>query len=196
MRQTATGLGLCLVALLPLGCSMGSSDSAADAEQAAKPAAPADPIAASAYAFMDAVFDGDSARADQQLTPTASAEMATSGQRFAPPGSGPTGFEIGAVKQISDDRAAVECLVSGTVDGAAVKERLGCLLRKVGDQWLVSGVAYEVSPGGRATIIDFERPTNRQQPVTPEPQYVATPSESSPGSPIRTAAGPQPTTIR
>lgn len=166
-----------LAALAGGGCNDAGSSIGSDSP-ASGPSLPANPIAASAYQFLDAVIAGDTTRADQMLTPLASEQLAKTGQRFAPPGEGPTRFEVGDIREFGDGLAAVECQIYGKLAGEELAETLGCLLRQVEGQWLVSGVAYETGPSDPPTIINFEqaegnqqvaRPTNLASETTPAP---------------------------
>lgn len=202
MTRYASAIGLLVSASLLVGCSGGEAGgpavTTAPPAAAAKPASaaaesphPQDPIAAKAYEFLDAVFAGDTQRADSQLTPAAAKQLAASGQRFAPPGSGPMRFRLGDKRVFSGGRAAVECTIVGQIEGQTVEEQMVCLLKQSGSAWGVSGIAYEVSPGEPPTVFNFEQPT-----AQPAVEYVASPPAQQTTPEGRVAAPPATTLYR
>ncbi|MEM9184911.1 MAG: hypothetical protein AAGB00_00275 [Planctomycetota bacterium] len=143
-----------------------------------------DPIALAASAFLDAVVKGDTPRATGMLTPDAAAQFAATGQGFASPDIGAPSFRVDQVRRVDGDKAAVQCVLTDA-DGSA--EEMCCLLRFVGSEWRVSGVAYEMAPGEPPVIFNFEQPEQPAPRRDSAAQFVEQPAA---GAPIRTAADP------
>ncbi|MEM8865045.1 MAG: hypothetical protein AAGF31_05810 [Planctomycetota bacterium] len=196
MKVFLQSLCVGLLSMAVVGCSGG--DPAANSAQATASTAneagaaansSQDPIAAAAEEFLAAVVQGDTPRATRMLTPDAIAQFAASQQGFASPEIGAPKFRVEQVRKVADDKAAVQCIL--TDDGGDAE--MCCLLRRVGSDWRVSGVAYEVSPGQPPIILNFENP-EPSAPTRPagqrraNPQYV---DQNGLGSPaVRTAAEP------
>lgn len=184
-----------LIACFAVGCGGGSSEQPV-ASQTSEPAtpsaqtpstAPADPIGSVAYAFLEAVVAGDTPRATSLMTPEAIAQFAASEQGFASPELGAPSFSVQEVRKM-DDKAAVQCLLN---DGDGEAE-MCCLMRLVGTQWRVSGVAYEVAADQPPVILNFEAPERK-----PAQQFVQQPgAELAPGAAPRTASEGNPAAIR
>jgi hypothetical protein len=128
-----------------------------------------DPAAQTAFEFLDAVLKGDTQRASNQLTPTARQKIAESGKRFAPPGLETATLRIGEVRKPAENHAIVQgFLTDKQPDGTERSEEIGCILKSIGGQWLVSGLAYVPGPNRQFVVLDFENP---QQPAaTPQAQ--------------------------
>jgi len=151
-----TVLGLGLLA----GCGKSSSTDGAVAAgggpaiTATDPAS--NPIAKAAYDFLDAVLKGDTQRASARLTPQAIQRIVSSGKQFSPPGLESATFKIGEVRAPSDDQAIVQCVLTDSAEGTPHSEEMCCLLRKVENDWRVSGIAYGTTPDKPWTLTDFE----------------------------------------
>jgi hypothetical protein len=114
------------------------------------------PMARAAYDFLDAVLKGDTQQAGSMLTPTAMQRIIASGKGFAPPGLDTATFKIGQVRAPSGDQAIVQCVLTDTVEGKPHSEEMCCLLKKVENQWRISGIAYGTGPNMPWTLTDFE----------------------------------------
>ncbi|TWT73754.1 hypothetical protein Pla123a_36470 [Posidoniimonas polymericola] len=186
---------------LSLGCSGGdapspqASTAAAPATAAAKSGAPTEnPIAAAAYDFMDAVFANDIARATQRLTPEAIQNLQAQDKRFEW-GAAAAKLEMGEVKQDGSGEAAVQCFVSqGATPGDGPSELL-CVLRQVGGEWLVYGVAWQGGDTEEPQIVNFESPAAPAAPAAPKPpsgdRYVDTPAPQIPPAQESSSAAPR-----
>ena len=138
-----------LLLAISLGCSGESAPPAASSAGPGAVSAAASagtsqadsPIAEAAYEFMDAVFANDIARATQRLTPQAVQNLQAQDKRFEW-GAAAAKLEIGRVEVDPSGEAAVQCYVSQTTDASEGQAELLCVLRKVGDEWLVYGVAW------------------------------------------------------
>jgi hypothetical protein len=114
------------------------------------------PIAKAAYDFLDAVLKGDTQRASSRLTPQAIQRIVSSGKQFSPPGLETATFKIGEVRAPTADQAIVQCVLTDSSQGSPHSEEMCCLLRKVENDWRVSGIAYGTTPDKPWTLTDFE----------------------------------------
>lgn len=190
--KSRSALTLVASLLLLTGCSGESSQSpqATSANAASKPeAAPGDPIAAVAYDFMDAVFANDIARATQRLTPLAIENMQAQDKRFEW-GAAAAKLQTGAVR-VDGDEAAVACFVTAE-EG---QEELLCVLRRIGSEWRVYGVAWQGSESGDPQVVNFEQlpPSPPQQQSLPASgnRYVESPAPQIPPISADPAVQPQ-----
>ncbi len=122
------------------------------------------PIAKAAYDFLDAVLKGDTGRASARLTPAAMQRIVASGKSFSPPGMQTASFKIGEVRAPSADQAIVQCVLTDTSEGTPHSEEMCCLLRKVENDWRISGIAYGTTPDKPWTLTDFESGQNMAIP--------------------------------
>lgn len=122
------------------------------------------PMAKAAYEFLDAVLKGDTQRAGAKLTPAAMQRIVSSGKQFAPPGLESASFKIGEVRSPAQDFAVVQCVLTDTAEGTSHSEEMCCLLKKVENEWRVSGIAYGTAPDKPWTLSDFESGQNRYVP--------------------------------
>jgi len=122
------------------------------------------PMAKAAYDFLDAVLKGDTQRASARLTPTAMQRIIASGKNFSPPGMETASFKIGEVRAPSADQAIVQCVLTDTSEGTPHSEEMCCLLRKVENDWRISGIAYGTTPDKPWTLTDFESGQNMAIP--------------------------------
>ncbi len=160
---TVVGLGMLA------GCSKSSSTggmaTADNGTPTIKETDPAtNPIAKAAYDFLDAVLKGDTQRASARLTPKAMQRIVDSGKQFSPPGLETASFKIGEVRSPSEDQAIVQCVLTDNSDGKPHSEEMCCLLRKVENDWRVSGIAYGTTPDQPWTLSDFETGQNMAIP--------------------------------
>lgn len=152
-------LGLGLLA----GCGKGGS-SGGDAATGAAVAQDSAPMAKAAHDFLDAVLKGDTQRASAKLTPQAMQRIIASGKQFSPPGLETASFKIGEVRAPSADQAIVQCVLTDASEGTPHSEEMCCLLRKVDNDWRVSGIAYGTTPDKPWTLSDFETGQNMAIP--------------------------------
>lgn len=185
---------------LSLGCSGGDTPApqasqaaaAGSSAPASSSGSPENPIAASAYDFMDAVFANDIARATQRLTPQAIQNLQAQDKRFEW-GAAAAKLEVGEVRQDGSE-AAVQCFVSQAANAEGPAELL-CVLRQVGSEWLVYGVAWQGGESTEPQIVNFETPAAPAQPAAPKPpagdRYVDTPAPQIPAAPPIPPATPR-----
>ena len=193
-RTTGRGFGLLLATLL-VGCG----DTQTDAPVLTDPTTGSrtntqtntiskrdEPIARNAHAFLDSVIQGDTRRATALLTPRAVEQIRHNGKAFAPPGLETAGFELGRIRKPSPEQALVQCFLSDSASGGNQKEEMCCMMKLVDGHWLVSGIAFRVSPQKPPFILDFEKPAqsgSSQQSLVGE-------AMTPPAGPIRTAQDP------
>ncbi len=165
------GLGMVLVVALFAGCSGSASPDATKKEptvgsQQAKQTDPAsNPVALAASEWLDAVLKGDTQRASARLTPQAMHRIIESKMTFSPPGAGvdTEGFHIGEIRTPSLDQAIVQCVLDYNAEGKHHTEEMFCLLRRVDNDWRVSGIAFGTTADKPWTLVDFE--TGRDLPI-------------------------------
>ena len=157
---TRVGIVVALGLGLLAGCGKSSSTDgsvAAGGGPAVTETDPAsNPIATAAYDFLDAVLKGDTQRASARLTPQAIQRIVSSGKQFSPPGLESATFKIGEVRAPTADQAVVQCVLTDGSEGTPHSEEMCCLLRKVENDWRVSGIAYGTTPDKPWTLTDFE----------------------------------------
>jgi hypothetical protein len=183
------------------GCSRNASpDSAATPSNGSQPAPQAaqapqidaalQPIANAAADFLDAVLKGDTQRGSARLTPKAMQRIVETGKQFDPPGIENPSFRIIDVRTPSDDHAFVQCTLTYSANGAVRTEDMCCELRRVENDWRVSGIAYETSPDKPFTLYDFE--TDRDISISRQPAPAAS-ANTSPADSAGGRASPSPT---
>jgi hypothetical protein len=178
-RLNWSGVALSLMAWV--GCGNPEAPSTTATTTSSSPSL-SDPAAQAAFEFLDAVLKGDTQRASNQLTPTARQKIAESGKRFAPPGLETATLRIGEVRKPAESHAIVQgFLTDKQPDGTQRSEEIGCILKHVGGQWLVAGLAYVPGPNRNFVVLDFENP--QQPPVAPQaqPPMVQSQPGQSPG---------------
>lgn len=177
---TRLGIVTVLVSGLVVGCSKPNSPDAATTTNTAKPASSAsaatnvpviketdpntNPIAHAAYDFLDAVLKGDTQRASNRLTPEAMQRIVASGKQFSPPGLETATFKIGEVREPAPGQAIAQCVLTDSSEGTPHSEEMCCLLRKVENDWRVSGIAYGTTPDRPWTLTNFETGQNMAIP--------------------------------
>ena len=129
------------------------------------------------------------------LTPQAVAQIRQSGKAFAPPGLETAGFELGHVRKTSPAKAIVQCFLSDAANDRRAREEMCCILREVEGRWLVSGIAFQISPQHVPLILDFEKPAQSAQSNQPlvgggSDGQANPPAAAAGGSPVRTAQDP------
>lgn len=152
-------LGTVVCAMLMAGCSHSSSTGNATStggEKTALAVTQSNPIARVTSEWLDAVLKGDTQRASARLTPQAMQRIIDSGKQFSPPGVDVEGFQIGDVQTPTPDQAVVPCVLNYTTDGKHHSEELCCLLRRVDNDWRVSGIAYGTTPDKPWVWTNFE----------------------------------------
>lgn len=164
------GLVTVLSVALFAGCSGGSSSNATAtaAADGSQPAAhqtdiSSNPVARAASEWLDAVLKGDTQRASARLTPQAMQRIIESGKQFSPPGVDTEGFRVGEVRMPSQEQAIVQCVLNYNAGGAHHSEEMCCLMRRVDNDWRVSGIAYGTAPDKPWTLTDFE--TGQDVPI-------------------------------
>lgn len=170
----STRPSFCLLRFLPVvalgavlaGCSAEQRPAPAASGQRAAQASPTDPAAIAASRFLNAVIAGDTEGATALLTPAAIDQFRSNGKRFAPPGLETATFRTGEVMypDPAKQQAAVQCIVQERPQPgeqptapAPTAAEMVCLLKLVGAEWRVSGIAYEVSPNQKPLVLDFEK---------------------------------------
>jgi hypothetical protein len=128
--------------------------------------------------FLDAVIKGDTQRAGACLTPQAMQRIIASGKPFAPQGMENATFRVGEVRTPAVDKAFVHCVVTDTTGGNTQSEDMCCLMKLVGTEWRVSGIAYW-GANQSGTMSDFE--TGQSMPI---PRM--TPGQNTAGQPATT----------
>jgi hypothetical protein len=186
------------------GCGNSSSTNNTTASATPTASAAADPSTAAitnaASDFLDAVLKGDSQRASSRLTPQAMQRIIASDIPFAPPGLATATFRIGEVRSPAVDKAFVHCILTDASTPGGHSEEMCCLMRKVENDWRVSGIAYWSGANQAGTMSDFE--TGRSMPIPRDPSISgsgspnAAPAATTPGFPQRMAQEPAPGTPR
>lgn len=157
---TRIGFVAVLGLVLASGCSKGTSSNTTASTRGESNVAPnnpaSNPVAQAASEWLDAVLKGDTQRASARLTPQAMQRIIESGKQFSPPGVETNGFQIGEVRTPSQDQAIVQCVLNYTAEGKLHSEEMCCLLRRVDNDWRVSGIAYGTEPNKPWTLTNFE----------------------------------------
>jgi hypothetical protein len=180
---TRVGFWILLGLAFITGCSRRtSSNGAATTSDAGETVAKVDqatnPIARAAADFLDAVLKGDTQRGLARLSPKARQNIVATGKQFDPPGLDNPSFRVIDVRSPTEDHAFAQCELLFTAEGKKMREEMCCELRKVENDWRVSGIAYEPAPGKPWTLSDFE--TGQDIPIT---------RQSESGTNSNTAAG-------
>lgn len=194
-RIAAHALAIILCLGLAAGCGKGgSADKATSADSQARQVQsppPSDPAGRVAYDFLDAVLKGDDQKVTACLTPQAIGRLIESHKRFALPGVDSTTFRIGEVRKPSDTQALVQCILSDASQSKdAQSEEICCLVRQIGREWRVSGIAVMTGPGRPPMILDFESPPSEPMGLPTSPQVSNEPAAGGKvgrPSPTRTA---------
>ncbi len=115
--------------------------------------------AAATYAFLDAARRGDDDKAEALLTPVAQEEIARRKLNVAPPGSDTAKFYIGEARNISESLAHVASRWTDVdEDGKPKSHEMTWILRRIGGEWRVGGVATVVFEGEPPLLLNFEDP--------------------------------------
>jgi hypothetical protein len=163
MRIASLLIMVLLSPVLFVGCGKDSANDGAPEQAASTPPAAAGPapnfeaVSQAAADFLDAVLKGDTQRASARLTPKSMERIVESGKQFAPPGLETASFRIGQIRMPSANQALVQCILTDTsTPGAPRSEEMCCLLKLVGEDWRVSGIAYGTGGNHPWTLSDFE----------------------------------------
>lgn len=190
---TRVGIVIVLGLALFAGCSKSAATSAEGSATAGAATAQTDsannPMARATADWLTAVLKGDTQRASALLTPQAMKRIIDSGKQFAPPGLETATFRIGEVRSPSQDQAIVQCVLTDTSEGTPHSEEMCCLLRRVENDWRVSGIAYGTAPDQPWTLTDFETGQNASIPRQ-------TTSEANVGAPQNNGADGRPSPPR
>jgi hypothetical protein len=168
--------------VLCAGCSKGTSSDAATTTatgtNVAQTNAASNPVAQAASEWLDAVLKGDTQRAVKQII---------NGKTFSPPGVDNPSYQIGEVRTPSHDQAIVQCVLNYTAEGKQQSEEMCCLLKRIENNWRVSGIAYGTTPDKPWTLSDFE--TGQDIPIPRQTMSNSGMADSNAGrpSPPRTA---------
>lgn len=115
--------------------------------------------AAATQAFLDAARRGDDSLAMALLTPLAQEEIARRKLNVAPPGSDTAKFDVGEVRNVSDSIAHVASRWTDVDEaGNAESHEMTWILRLVGNEWRVGGMATVVFEGEPPLLLNFENP--------------------------------------
>jgi hypothetical protein len=141
------------------------------------------PLKSAARSFLQAVIDGDTQQATGLLTPQAVQQLQRSGKAFAPPGLETASFEIGEVRKLSDAQAFVQCYLTDSSAQQTTREEMCCVVKLVGGQWCISGIAFKIAPNQQPIILDFEKPA-RSGPIQGQMALQQFHSPSTPTEPV------------
>jgi hypothetical protein len=148
-----------------------------------------EPVAHAAVDFLDAVLKGDTDRGKARLTPQAVQQLEANKKTFEPSGMDVQSIRILQVRAPAEDHAFAQCEFTYKENGVLQHEEMCCALRKVDNDWRVSGIAYGTTPDKPWILTDFETgrdiPISRQ-PEQGQPNMAGNPTTSRP-SPPRTA---------
>jgi hypothetical protein len=145
-----------------IGCSKSASDGTAATSRGS---VSTDAITKAASDFLDAIQKGDTSRASARLTPQAMQQIVASGKQFAPPGLANAKFHIREIRSPSVDQAFVLCeLINETPGVPPTSEEMCWVMRSVGSDWMISGIAYANGPNQQWIFSNFE--TGQNIPVT------------------------------
>jgi hypothetical protein len=156
---TRIGFVTVLGFVLCTGCSKGTSSDAttttATSTNIVQTNTASNPVAQAASEWLDAVLKGDTQRASAWLTPQAVKQI-INGKTFSPPGVDNPSYQIGEVRTPSQDQAIVQCVLNYAAEGKQQSEEMCCLLKRIDNNWRVSGIAYGTAPDKPWTLSDFE----------------------------------------
>jgi hypothetical protein len=156
-----------LMLLVVVGCNSSSSTAPAPAgDDASATSTQSDPAAQVANQFLEAVVQGDTAKASQLLTPLAVEKIAASGKPFQLPGMTNYAFRVGDVRRPAPDKAFVQCMgTNRSAQGTAVEEEFCWVLSLVEQDWRIAGIIYTAGPQQTMMIYSFEDPEKGAIPV-------------------------------
>jgi len=175
MRISSLGIWTAILFGAIAGCSK-TADSAATASKASESAGqgaaessaadtggPSEAVAA----FLDAVKNGQDAKANGMLTKLALQETAKMNMVVAPPGSDTASFEVGEVETLSEgDEQGAQVASKWTDlgdDGLPHTDEIIWMLRKEPEGWRIAGMATTVFKGEPPLLLDFENPQDMQR---------------------------------
>jgi hypothetical protein len=159
-----TGFAVILSLALFAGCNRSTSSSTTGSPNSeASPDFSHNPIAQVASEFLGAVLKGDTERGKALLTPKAVQQIITNDKKFDPPGVDNPSFRVVGIGTPADDHAFVQCEFKYTANSAVHTEVMCCELRRVDNEWRVSGIAYGTTPDKPWILSDFE--TGRDTPI-------------------------------
>lgn len=141
----------------------GQAASETAGRDAADEGGPAEAVAA----FLDAVKNGQDAKANGMLTKLALAETAKMNMVVAPPGSDSASFEVGEVELLSEgDEQGAQVASKWTDlgdDGLPHTDEIIWMLRKEPEGWRIAGMATTVFENEPPLLLDFENPQDMQR---------------------------------
>ncbi|MBN2293050.1 MAG: hypothetical protein JXM70_11530 [Pirellulales bacterium] len=128
-------------------------------EEGKKDAANLTGPAAATYAFLNAARRGDDEKAMALLTPTAQKEITRRKLSVAPAASDTAKFSIGEVREVSENIAHVASRWTKVdAGGQQQSNEMTWILRRVGNEWRVGGMATVVFEGEPPLLLNFEDP--------------------------------------
>jgi hypothetical protein len=177
-----------------VGCGKSTSNDAAPSAAASTQQSPStDAVTRAASNFLDAVIKGDTQRAGACLTPQAMQRIIASGKPFAPQGMEHATFRVGEVRTPAVDKAFVHCVVTDNSAGKTQSEDMCCLMRLVGNEWRVSGIAYW-GANQSGTLSDFETGQSMPIPRQSPPNTAGQPPSASPDAAQQQRMAQEPST--
>ncbi len=182
-----------VITVLLSGCSGSATTNSTTsaATDGSQPAAQTDvssnPAAQAASEWLDAILKGDTQRASTRLTPQAMQRIIDSKMTFSPPGVDTVNYRVGEVREPSQDQAIVQCVLTYTADGGPHSEEMCCVLRRINNDWRVSGIAYGSAPDKPWMLKDFESGQDVPIPRQDMANAGAPAADASRPSPPRTA---------
>jgi hypothetical protein len=121
------------------------------------------------FNFFDAVRQGNTAQAQQQLTPVALQRITELDMSIAPPGSATASFKVNGITQEMGDHALVSVTWTDLdPDGKPQDEPILIEVRNGDGQWRICGMAQDRGPGLAPMVLDFETmaPSKRRTAAT------------------------------
>lgn len=179
MRTSSLGIWTAILLGVLAGCSK-TEDSAATASNASESAGqreagqasssgaaetggPAEAVAK----FLEAVKNGEDAKANGMLTKLALEETAKMDMVVAPPGSDTASFDVGEVELLSEaDELGAQVASKWTDlgdDGLPHTDEIVWMLRKESEGWRIAGMVTTIFPDEPPLILNFEDPQDMQR---------------------------------
>ena len=138
-------------------------------------------MAKAASDFLDAVLKGDTQRASARLNAAGHATHRRQRQAILPARIGNRDLPNRRGRAPPrEDQAIVQCVLTDSSEGTPHSEEMCCLLRKVDNDWRVSGIAYGTAPDKPWTLTDFESGQNMPIPRQTMSGMAGTPGNGGP----------------
>ena len=143
------------VGVVGCGGSDGPGDGGDDPNARAETGGPATAVTV----FLDAVRQGDDAKAAEMFTVTAREKAAAMNIQVAPRGSDTARFGVGETEFVNEDLAKVQSTWTDVDEtGAFRSDEMAWMLRREPAGWRVAGMAATVFQGEPPLLLDFENP--------------------------------------